>query len=131
MSDPLRMPRLVFNSRRINNERTPDDMLKSIWVSTALALVLSLPSLGIFLGLLCLTNYQDLLSILSCLLFLRGYLRRYCLCLTSRYLIKFVSFENQTTKCGTWIICLIVLIIIFAAMRRDVFMTLTYSILYS
>jgi hypothetical protein len=56
MSDPLRMPRLVFNSRRINNERTPDDMLKSIWVSTALALVLSLPSLGIFLGLLCLTN---------------------------------------------------------------------------
>ena len=56
MSDPLRTPRLVFSSRRINNERTPDDVLKSIWVSTALALVLSLPSLGIFLGLLCLTN---------------------------------------------------------------------------
>ena len=55
MSDPLRTPRLVFSSRRINYE-TPDDILKSIWVSTALALVLSLPSLGIFLGLLCLTN---------------------------------------------------------------------------
>lgn len=56
MSYPLRTPRLVFSSRRVDNGTTPDDMLKSVWVSTALALTLSLPSLGIFLGLLSLTN---------------------------------------------------------------------------
>jgi putative Mn2+ efflux pump MntP len=55
MSYPLRT-KLVFSSRRINSETTPDEVLKSIWVSTALALMLSLPSLGIFLGLLLLTN---------------------------------------------------------------------------
>ena len=56
MSDPLRTPRLVLSTPRINNQATPDDILKSIWVSTALALVLSLPSLGIFLGLVYLTD---------------------------------------------------------------------------
>ena len=56
MNYPLRTSRLVFNSRHIDNGTTPDDMLKSIWVSTALALMLSLPSLGIFVGLLSLTN---------------------------------------------------------------------------
>jgi putative Mn2+ efflux pump MntP len=55
MSYPLRT-KLVFSSRRINSETTPDEVLKSIWVSTALALMLSLPALGIFLGLLLLTN---------------------------------------------------------------------------
>jgi hypothetical protein len=56
MSYPLRTSRLGFNSRHVDNGTTPDDMLKSIWVSTALALMLSLPSLGIFVGLLSLTN---------------------------------------------------------------------------
>ena|SRR5215211_5722204 len=56
MSYPLRTSKLVFISRRIDNWTTPDDMLKSTWVSTAFALMLSLPSLGIFLGLLSLTN---------------------------------------------------------------------------
>jgi hypothetical protein len=56
MSYPPRTSRLVFNSRHIDNGTTPDNMLKSIWASTALALMLSLPSLGIFVGLLSLTN---------------------------------------------------------------------------
>jgi hypothetical protein len=56
MSYPPRTSRLVFNSRQIDNGTTPDNMLKSVWVSTALALMLSLPSLGIFVGLLSLTN---------------------------------------------------------------------------
>ena len=51
-----RRTKLVFSSRRINSETTPDEVLKSIWVSTALALMLSLPSLGIFMGLILLTN---------------------------------------------------------------------------
>ena len=52
MSNPLRGSRLVFSGQRL----TASETLKSMWLSTALALILSLPSLGIFLGLLHLTD---------------------------------------------------------------------------
>jgi hypothetical protein len=51
MSNSLRGSRLVFSEQRLK-----DYTIQSIWVSTALALILSLPSLGIFLGLIHLTN---------------------------------------------------------------------------
>ena len=41
--------RLVFASQRLENV-DPDVIMKGFWVSTALALILTLPSLGIFLG---------------------------------------------------------------------------------
>jgi hypothetical protein len=41
--------KLVFASQRIENV-DPDVVIKSFWVSSALALILTLPSLGIFLG---------------------------------------------------------------------------------
>ena len=41
--------KLVFASQRIENV-DPDVVVKSFWVSSALALLLTLPSLGIFLG---------------------------------------------------------------------------------
>lgn len=48
--------RLVFNGQRALDNASPDTVLKSLWVSTALALILSLPPLAIFLGLLHLTD---------------------------------------------------------------------------
>ena len=56
MSNSLRGSRLVFSEQRLKDFTSPSETLKSIWVSTALALILSLPSLGIFLGLIHLTN---------------------------------------------------------------------------
>jgi hypothetical protein len=41
--------KIVFASQRIENV-DPDVVMKGFWVSTALALILTLPSLGIFLG---------------------------------------------------------------------------------
>ena len=41
--------KLVFASQRIDNV-DPDVVVKSFWVSSALALILTLPALGIFLG---------------------------------------------------------------------------------
>ena len=48
--------KLVFNGQRALDNASRDAVLKSLWVSTALALILSLPSLAIFLGLLNLTD---------------------------------------------------------------------------
>lgn len=56
MSNSLRGSRLVFSEQRLKDFTSPSETIKSIWVSTALALILSLPSLGIFLGLIHLTN---------------------------------------------------------------------------
>lgn len=55
MSEPY-SKKLVFNGQRPLDNASPDTTLKSLWVSTALALILSLPSLTIFLGLLHLTD---------------------------------------------------------------------------
>jgi hypothetical protein len=41
--------KLIFSSRRLENV-SPDTLIKSFWVSSALALVLTLPPLGIFLA---------------------------------------------------------------------------------
>ena len=41
--------KLVFASQRLENV-DPDVFMKGFWVSSALALILTLPSLGIFLG---------------------------------------------------------------------------------
>jgi hypothetical protein len=40
--------KLVFASQRTDNI-TPDVLVKSFWVSTALALILTLPALGVFI----------------------------------------------------------------------------------
>ena len=48
--------RLVFCGQRGLDNVSPDTVLKSLWVSTAIALILSLPSLGVFLSLLHLTD---------------------------------------------------------------------------
>ena len=48
--------KLIFNAQRTNDDTAPDDVIKSVWVSTALALILSLPSLAVFLSLLHWTN---------------------------------------------------------------------------
>lgn len=55
MSEPY-SKKLVFNGQRAQDNASPYALLKSLWVSTALALILSLPSLAIFLGLLHLTD---------------------------------------------------------------------------
>jgi hypothetical protein len=41
--------KLVFSSRRLENV-SPDTLIKSFWVSSALALIMTLPPLGIFLA---------------------------------------------------------------------------------
>ena len=41
--------KLVFSSQRLENV-DPDVIVKSFWVSSALALILTLPALGLFLG---------------------------------------------------------------------------------
>jgi hypothetical protein len=41
--------KLVFASQRTDNI-TPDVLVKSFWVSTALALILTLPALGVFIA---------------------------------------------------------------------------------
>jgi hypothetical protein len=56
MGDPDSKSKLIFNGQRAIDNTSPDTVLKSLWVSTALALILSLPSLAIFLGLLHLTS---------------------------------------------------------------------------
>jgi hypothetical protein len=48
--------KLVFSRQRALDNTSPDTALKSFWVSTALALILSLPCLAIFIGLLHLTD---------------------------------------------------------------------------
>jgi hypothetical protein len=40
--------KLIFSSRRLENV-SPDALIKSFWVSSALALMMTLPPLGIFL----------------------------------------------------------------------------------
>jgi len=44
-----RQSRLVFASQRLETV-DPDMVIRGFWVSTALALILTLPSIGIFLG---------------------------------------------------------------------------------
>ncbi|HEY7734501.1 MAG TPA: hypothetical protein VIB07_06880 [Nitrososphaera sp.] len=44
-------PKLVYVNNSLNS-LTPDFMVKSAWVSTALALILTLPSVGLFMGIL-------------------------------------------------------------------------------
>ena len=41
--------KLIFSSRRLEN-LSPDALIKSFWVSSALALIMTLPPLGIFLA---------------------------------------------------------------------------------
>src|ERR671933_1392472 len=41
--------KLIFSTRRLDNI-SPDMLVKSFWVSSALALIMTLPALGIFLG---------------------------------------------------------------------------------
>ncbi len=41
--------KLLFSSRRLENV-SPDTLMKSFWVSSALALIMALPPLGIFLA---------------------------------------------------------------------------------
>jgi hypothetical protein len=41
--------KLSFSSRRLENV-SPDTLMKSFWVSSALALIMALPPLGIFLA---------------------------------------------------------------------------------
>jgi flagellar biosynthesis protein FliR len=56
MGDSYTKSKLVFGTQRALENTSPDTALKSFWVSTALALILSLPCLAIFLGLLHLTD---------------------------------------------------------------------------
>jgi hypothetical protein len=56
MHDSYTKSKLVFSRQRALDNTSPDTALKSFWVSTALALILSLPCLAIFLGLLHLTD---------------------------------------------------------------------------
>jgi hypothetical protein len=56
MNNSYQVSKLIFNGQRTNEDTEPDDVIKSVWVSTALALILSLPSLAVFLTLLHLTN---------------------------------------------------------------------------
>jgi hypothetical protein len=71
MSSDIRVSRLIFNSQHLN-EAGPAGVLKSMWVSTAIALILTLPALGIFLGLLHLTNNMILGSMI-------GFATHFCL----------------------------------------------------
>lgn len=41
--------KLIFSNRRLENV-SPDTLIKSFWVSSALALIMTLPPLGIFLA---------------------------------------------------------------------------------
>ncbi len=41
--------KLIFSNRRLENV-SPDALIKSFWVSSALALIMTLPPLGIFLA---------------------------------------------------------------------------------
>lgn len=41
--------KLIFSNRRLENV-SPDALIKSFWVSSALALIMTLPTLGIFLA---------------------------------------------------------------------------------
>jgi hypothetical protein len=45
----LQQSKLIFSSRRLENV-SPDTLIKSFWVSSALALIMTLPPLGIFLA---------------------------------------------------------------------------------
>lgn len=56
INNSYRGSKLIFNGQRAIDDTEPDDVIKSVWVSTALALILSLPSLAVFLSLLHLTN---------------------------------------------------------------------------
>ena len=56
---------LVLDSQLIKEDTTQDYVLKSIWVSTMLALMFSLPTLGLFLGLLHLTDNILIASIIA------------------------------------------------------------------
>ena len=56
MNNSYQVSKLIFNGQRANDGTEPDDVIKSVWVSTALALILSLPSLAVFLALLHLTS---------------------------------------------------------------------------
>jgi hypothetical protein len=47
--------KLTFVNNPLNN-LTPDFMVKSAWVSTAIALILTLPPLGLFMGILQTTD---------------------------------------------------------------------------
>ena len=40
--------KLLFSNRRLENV-SPDTVIKSLWVSSALALIMTLPPLGVFL----------------------------------------------------------------------------------
>ena len=46
--------KLIFSNRRLENV-SPDALIKSFWVSSALALIMTLPTLGIFLAF----HYND------------------------------------------------------------------------
>ncbi len=46
--------KLIFSNRRLENV-SPDVLIKSFWVSSALALIMTLPPLGIFLAF----HYND------------------------------------------------------------------------
>jgi hypothetical protein len=65
MSSNIRVSRLIFTNQRLNEAGSPAGMLKSMWVSTAIALILTLPPLGIFLGLLHFTNNMILGSMIG------------------------------------------------------------------
>jgi hypothetical protein len=65
MSSDIQGSRLIFNHQRLNEAGSPAGALKSMWVTTAIALILTLPALGIFLGLLHLTNNMILGSMIG------------------------------------------------------------------
>jgi membrane-bound ClpP family serine protease len=46
--------KLIFSNRRLENV-SPDALIKSFWVSSAIALIMTLPPLGIFLAF----HYND------------------------------------------------------------------------
>ncbi len=52
MNNSYHGSKLIFNGQRAIDDTEPDDVIKSVWVSTALALILSLPSLAVFLTLI-------------------------------------------------------------------------------
>jgi hypothetical protein len=65
MSSSSRVSRLVFGDQRSYEGGSLAGALKSMWVSTTIALILTLPALGIFLGLLHLTNNMILGSMIG------------------------------------------------------------------
>ena len=56
MNNSYQVSKLIFNGQRANDGTEPDDVIKSVWVSTALALILWVASLAVFLALLHLTS---------------------------------------------------------------------------